>query len=151
MLKRFLAFLQQIRNSDKEASKFLLESIYEDTNSITGSNLRNILLMTGKATVWWHIQPEVPSNTWRWNVEGFHPAGINWNKTWKHGNWWLQIQRNRRNVGVFVQILTISVLFPPFLFPVGFTGGFPAKKNVGYPTPYIISLFLSKSCWLKYR
>ena len=51
MLKRFLAFLQQIRNSDKEASKFLLESIYKDTNSITGSNLRNILLMTGKATV----------------------------------------------------------------------------------------------------
>ena len=51
MLKRFLAFLQQIRNSNKEASKFLLDSIYKDTNSITGSNLRNILLMTGKATV----------------------------------------------------------------------------------------------------
>ena len=51
MLKRFLSFLQQIRNSSKQASKFLLESIYMDTNSITGSNLRNILLMTDKTTI----------------------------------------------------------------------------------------------------
>ena len=51
LLKRFLSFLEQIRKSTKNAAKFLLDSIYKDTRSITGSNLRNILLMTEKATV----------------------------------------------------------------------------------------------------
>ena len=51
LVKRFLTFLQQIRNSNKSASKFLLESILHDTNSTTGSNLRNILLITDKSDV----------------------------------------------------------------------------------------------------
>ena len=48
MMKRFLTFLQQIQKSPKKASKFLLENILQDTRSTTGSNLRNILLLTQK-------------------------------------------------------------------------------------------------------
>ena len=42
LLKRFLSFLQQIRKSTKNAAKFLFDSTYQDTRSITRSNLRNI-------------------------------------------------------------------------------------------------------------
>ena len=42
ILKRFLYF---------SASKFLLETVQFDTRSITGSNLRNILLNTNKTDV----------------------------------------------------------------------------------------------------
>ena len=51
LIKRFLTFLAQIQNSNRSASKFLLESILHDTNSTTGSNLRNILLKTDKSDV----------------------------------------------------------------------------------------------------
>ena len=51
LVKRFLTFLEQIRKSNKSASKFLLDSIIQDTGSTTGSNLRNILLQTDKTDV----------------------------------------------------------------------------------------------------
>ena len=51
LIKRFLAFIMQIKKSNKKAAKFLLESIQFDTNSVTGSNLRNILLLTDKADI----------------------------------------------------------------------------------------------------
>ena len=51
LVKRFLTFLEQIRNSNKLGSKFLLESILHDTGSTTGSNLRNILLQIDKTDV----------------------------------------------------------------------------------------------------
>ena len=51
LIKRFLTFLDQIRKSDKTASKFLLETIYKDARSTTGANLRNILLRTNKTDV----------------------------------------------------------------------------------------------------
>ena len=51
LIKRFLTFLDQIRKSNKNASKFLLETIISDTRSVTGSNLRNILLQTNKTEV----------------------------------------------------------------------------------------------------
>ena len=50
-MKRFLSFLSQIKNSDKAAPKVLLECIKCDTRSITGSNLRNILLLTDKDNI----------------------------------------------------------------------------------------------------
>ena len=46
-----MTFLEQIRKSNKSASKFLLDSIIQDTGSTTGSNLRNILLQTDKTDV----------------------------------------------------------------------------------------------------
>jgi hypothetical protein len=51
LIKRFLTFIQQIRNSNKSATKFLLNSIHLDARSTTGSNLRNILLETDKASI----------------------------------------------------------------------------------------------------
>ena len=51
LVKRFLTFIEQIRKSNKSASKFLLETILHDTGSTTGSNLRNILLQTVKTDV----------------------------------------------------------------------------------------------------
>ena len=51
LIKRFLSFLDQIRKSDKTATKFLLETIHQDARSTTGSNLRNILLLTKKTDV----------------------------------------------------------------------------------------------------
>jgi hypothetical protein len=51
LVKRFLTFLEQIRKSEKSASKFLLETILHDARSTTGSNLRNILLKTDKSDV----------------------------------------------------------------------------------------------------
>ena len=58
MMKRFLSFIQQIKNSTKIAVKSLLNSIRLDTRSTTGSNLRNILLKTGKI----HIEDLVPND-----------------------------------------------------------------------------------------
>ena len=45
------------KNSTKIATKFLLDSILLDANSVTGSNLRNILLMTDKASIH-HLVPD---------------------------------------------------------------------------------------------
>ena len=51
LIKRFLTFIEQIRKSNKSATKFLLNSIHLDARSTTGSNLRNILLETDKASI----------------------------------------------------------------------------------------------------
>ena len=74
LIQRFLKFLQQIRKSNKESAKSLLNLIYQDTRSTTGSNLRNILLKTNKS----HIDELVPSD-----AEGieYHPICIE--EKWK--------------------------------------------------------------------
>ena len=74
LMKRFLNFVQQIKKSSKKASKFLLESIQHDARSITGSNLRNILLKTDKTS----IQDLVPNDVL--NIE-YHP--IQEDENWK--------------------------------------------------------------------
>ena len=51
LMKRFLSFLDQIQKSSKNAPKQLLEYIKRDTRSITGSNLRNILLLSDKDAI----------------------------------------------------------------------------------------------------
>ena len=48
LLERFLGFLNQIEKSKKKVPKQLLAFIKHDVRSITGSNLRNILLLTKK-------------------------------------------------------------------------------------------------------
>ena len=66
LVQRFLKFLQQIRNSGKKSTKFLLNSIIQDTRSTTGSNLRNILLQTSKSTIF-ELVPEDAMSV------GYHP------------------------------------------------------------------------------
>ena len=51
LVKRFLSFIKQIEDSPKEASKHLLKIVKYDARSTTGSNLRNILLLTDKHDV----------------------------------------------------------------------------------------------------
>ena len=47
-MKRFLRFLEQIKNSSKRAINSLLSVCRNDCNSITGKNLRNIMLLCNK-------------------------------------------------------------------------------------------------------
>ena len=46
MMKRFLSFLEKIRRGKKHKLSHILHSIENDCRSITGSNLRKILLLT---------------------------------------------------------------------------------------------------------
>ena len=47
MTRRFLSFIQAIRNSKKEVLRHILRLIEYDTLSVTGRNLRMILIKTG--------------------------------------------------------------------------------------------------------
>ena len=51
LIKRFLSFIEQIKKSNKIALKNVLKLIEYDTQSVTGSNLREILLLTEKNDV----------------------------------------------------------------------------------------------------
>ena len=51
LIKRFLNFIDQIRNSKKVALKSVLELVIKDARSVTGKNMRNILLLTDKVKV----------------------------------------------------------------------------------------------------
>ena len=51
LIERFLSFLSQIEKSKKLIPKQLLSFIKHDVRSTTGSNLRNILLLTKKNTI----------------------------------------------------------------------------------------------------
>ena len=48
LMKRFLNFVEQIRKSQKQLPKQMLNIIRRDVRSTTGSNLRKILLQTQK-------------------------------------------------------------------------------------------------------
>ena len=51
LIKRFLSFIEQIQKSDKVLPKQLLRLIQSDTRSITGCNVRKILLLVKKSKV----------------------------------------------------------------------------------------------------
>ena len=51
LLKRFLGFLSQVQKSPKQLPRVLLNLVKHDARSTTGSNLRNIMLLTGKNTI----------------------------------------------------------------------------------------------------
>ena len=51
LIERFLNFLNQIEKSMKKIPKQLLSFIKHDVRSTTGSNLRNILLLTDKNNI----------------------------------------------------------------------------------------------------
>ena len=74
IIKRFLSFLDQIKRSNKSASKLLLLSICHDVRLTTGSNLRNILLQTDKDC----ISDLVPNDAFRIK---YHP--INDEEKWR--------------------------------------------------------------------
>ena len=51
LIKRFLSFILQIQKSEKLLPKQLLRLIENDTRSITGGNLRRILLLVKRSKV----------------------------------------------------------------------------------------------------
>ena len=51
LVKRFLSFIKQVKSSPKKLPKHILNTIKLDTRSTTGSNLRNILLLSKKSNV----------------------------------------------------------------------------------------------------
>ena len=51
LIKRFLSFIRQIEKSSKILPKQLLNLVRHDTRSLTGSNIRKILLLTNKSSV----------------------------------------------------------------------------------------------------
>ena len=57
LVKRFVSFIKQIESSDKIAAKDLLRVIRNDTMSVTGNNLRLVLLSLDR----WSLK-EVHSN-----------------------------------------------------------------------------------------
>ena len=66
--KRFLNFMKQIQKSSKKLPKKLLELIRNDVSSVTGSNLRNIMLVTGKSRIE-DLEPEDACNIKYYPVE----------------------------------------------------------------------------------
>ena len=51
LIKRFLSFLDMITKSSKQAIKMLLETAKHDVRSVTGRNMREIMLLAGKTSV----------------------------------------------------------------------------------------------------
>ena len=51
LIKRFLGFMDKIRNSEKIALKMLQLEAMRDVRSVTGSNYRNVMLLLGKSRV----------------------------------------------------------------------------------------------------
>ena len=74
LIKRFLGFISQIEKSKKILPKILLQTIKRDCRSTTGSNLRNILMLTTKDD----ISDLVPSDVLQME---YHP--VNANDEWR--------------------------------------------------------------------
>ena len=51
LVRRFLCFMEKIRNSGKAPLTMLMKEAIKDVRSVTGSNLRNIMLLVGKTSV----------------------------------------------------------------------------------------------------
>ena len=51
LLRRFISFLQQIMKSNKMVPKMLLKCVKNDTRSITGANIRKLLILTKKDNI----------------------------------------------------------------------------------------------------
>ena len=74
LIQRFLGFISQIQNSKKILPNILLQTIKRDCRSTTGSNLRNILLLTSKDDISdlvpsdvseMKYQPVIANDEWR--------------------------------------------------------------------------------------
>ena len=92
-IKRFLNFISQIKKSSKIALKNVFHTIKHDCMSVTGSNLRNIMLLVDKASiedlcpedynlVKYHEIPE--EETWRVNIIK-ELVDVNWGECFVDG------------------------------------------------------------------
>ena len=74
LIRRFLSFIQQIKHSKKNIPKQLLNIIQHDTRSVTGSNIRKILLLTGKDDI---------SNVSKYDIDNIVYAEISDENKWR--------------------------------------------------------------------
>ena len=74
LLKRFLNFVVKIRNGKKHTVKHIMNVISTDCQSITGNNLRSILLLTQKEKV----DQLIPSDAFSLQ---YHPISVD--NEWK--------------------------------------------------------------------
>ena len=51
IIKRFLSFIEQVKKSTKKIPKQILKLVENDSLSVTGSNLRNIMIFLNKDTI----------------------------------------------------------------------------------------------------
>ena len=51
LIKRYLSFIRKIRDSSKQALASLLGVVKNDSRTLTGSNLRHIMLLAGKDNI----------------------------------------------------------------------------------------------------
>merc|ERR1719319_154472 len=51
LIRRFLSFIEQVKKCPKEIVKHLLNTIKYDVESVTGSNLRNIMQLVNKNNI----------------------------------------------------------------------------------------------------
>ena len=56
LAKRFLTFVEKLRNSEKPVLRNTISLVENDTRTVTGRNLRNILLLTDRPDVQ-HLRP----------------------------------------------------------------------------------------------
>ena len=76
LISRFLGFMEKISKSNKKGLIMLMETSRRDVRSVTGSNYRNIMLLTGKCRV---------SDVCRGDVEDLHYHKLDDRETWKVG------------------------------------------------------------------
>ena len=76
LMRRYLTFIQSIEKSHKKSLHLLLNIARNDVRSVTGSNLRNIMLLCGKNLVTElcphnisHIQYHEPNEDDFWKLE----------------------------------------------------------------------------------
>ena len=51
LIRRFVSFLEMIKKSGKRAVNMLMMESMKDVRSVTGSNMRNIMILVGKTKV----------------------------------------------------------------------------------------------------
>ena len=56
LAKRFLLFIEKLRNSKKPVLRQMINLVENNVNTVTGRNLRRILLLTDKPTIR-HLRP----------------------------------------------------------------------------------------------
>ena len=76
LISRFLGFMEKIGKSNKKGLIMLMETSRKDVRSVTGSNYRNIMLLTGKCRV---------SDVCKGDVKDLHYHKLDQCEAWKVG------------------------------------------------------------------
>ena len=76
LISRFLSFMEKIGQSNKKGLTMLMETSRKDVRSVTGSNYRNIMLLTGKCRI---------SDVCKGDVKNLQYQKLDQSEAWKVG------------------------------------------------------------------